>query len=468
MRPELTILFAAFVFAVAPANAGGPLAVVGPTSSNSGRPFVWDVSSPIRYTVDSGPLSTNPSGQVVVDNVQGIARVQSLFQNWQSVPTTSISYSYAGPIWAPGLSASGDVSTIQDFNAVEGVCKSGAQNPVIFDADGSLLRALGLDPLVIGFSGICAVDQTSGHILSALVFLNGQFQDGIVDANTENYELTADEFDEAITHELGHFSGLGHSQINLDLFENTTLRPGGQCNVDELAGLPLMFPISFCQSRKSAGLPVLAPDDVAWISKLYPNSATPSNYGTISGFIFFSDGITHLQGLNVIARRIDDPSTPEDESKRIAVSVVSGFEFTGNPGQSVTGDNTGGSAFGSRDPALIGYYEIPVSPGTYTLQTENIYASFSGGSSVGPLDPPGITFGADEYWHQYESPFDNPSHKSLLTVQAGQKLSNINIILNGTAPRFDQFEDGEVLLLEPHLDFNWRSLRKPRVRGNRS
>jgi len=331
-----------------------------------------------------------------------------------------------------------------------GTCNSGSQNPVIFDADGSLLRALGLDPLVIGFSGTCKLDPQAGHIISAFVFLNGEFQDGVNSPGNNNYELTADQFDEAITHEMGHFSGLGHSQINLDLYQSGFV---GNCPLDELAGLPLMFPVEFCQSRKSAGLPILAPDDVAWISKLYPNSTYSSSFGTISGFIFFSDGITHVQGLNVIARRVDDSSTPANESQRIASSVVSGFQFTGNPGQSITGDNTGGSSHGSRNPALIGYYEIPVTPGNYTVQTEDIDVAFIGGSSVGPLDPPVQTNGAFEYWHPNESASDDPSVKGSLTVQAGQKLSNINIILNQTPPRFDLFEDGEVQLRQPPFLF---------------
>jgi len=454
-----SILFVGF------ADAGGPRRVTGPASKNPGQPLIWDVSTPIRFTVDGGPLSVDPSGHVVISNSQGVARVQSLFQNWQSVSTASITYSYAGPITAPGLPPDGDVKTIQDFNAVLGTCNSGSQNPVIFDADGSLLRALGLNPLVIGFAGTCKLDPQAGHIVSALVFLNGEFQDGINDPSTSNYELTPDQFDEAITHELGHFSGLDHSQINLDLFQSGMV---GNCNVDKLAGLPLMFPVAFCQSRKSAGLPILAPDDIAWISKLYPNSGFSSNYGIISGFIFFSDGITHVQGVNVIARRVDDPSTPEDESKRIAVSVVSGFTFTGNPGQPITGNNTAGSPYGSRNPALIGYYEIPVTPGNYTVQVENLDAAFTHGSSVGPLDPPAITYGAYEFWHQYESAFDDPSKKDPLRVQAGQKLSNINIILNQTPPRFDQFEDGEVQLEQPKPPFVFPASLEPWILGKAS
>jgi len=293
--------------------------------------------------------------------------------------------------------------------------------------------------------------------------MNGQFQDGISDPNTTNPEINADQFDEAITHEIGHFAGLHHSQINLDLYQNAT---PGNCDLDRLAGLPLMFPILFCQSRKSAGLPILAPDDVAWISKLYPASSYASSYGTISGFVFFQDGITALQGVNVIARRVDDPSTPEDESKRIAVSAVSGFLFTGNPGQSLTGDNTGGSSFGSRNPALIGYYEILVTPGTYTIETENIDSAFVGGSAVGPLSPPAITYAASEFWHLYESAYDDPTLKDPVTVAAGQKISNINFILNQTQPllnRFDQFEDGEVRLLLPSERFVLRRSPAPSI-----
>jgi hypothetical protein len=81
---------------------------------------------------------------------------------------------------------------------------------------------------------------------------------------------------------------------------------------------------------------------------------------------------------------------------------------------------------------------------------------------VGPLYLPAMTYGAYEYWHQNESAFDNASLKDPLTVQAGQKLSNINFILNNTSPRFDQFEDGEVLLRQPVVaPFIFRGLRRP-------
>ena len=133
----------------------------------------------------------------------------------------------------------------------------------------------------------------------------------------------------------------------------------------------------------------------------------------------------------------------------MAVSVVSGYRFTGNPGQSITGDNTGGSAHGSRDATLIGYYEIPVPPGTYTVEVESIDTSFQGGSGLGPLDSPIPQPGQHEYWHSDESAFDDPTASDPVTVNAGQTVDQINIILNGTQPRFDEFEDPGVWLSLP-------------------
>jgi hypothetical protein len=137
---------------------------------------------------------------------------------------------------------------------------------------------------------------------------------------------------------------------------------------------------------------------------------------------------------------VDDPGTPEDESKRIVVTAVSGQSFTSNPGQSLTGDNTGGSSFGTRDPGVIGFYEIPVPAGTYTVYVDNIRSEFTGGSSVGPLDPPAPFF-FPEFWNQSESSSDNSDTRDPITIVAGETVSDINFILNNTPPRFDQFED---------------------------
>jgi hypothetical protein len=452
MRRRSFTLAVFFLLCIPFASAGGPRLVGGPavgtrpSFGNDGQPFIWNPARmPIAYRLDPGPMSVTPAGTVIIDQNAGAQRVQSMFGVWQSVATANISFTNGGPILSAGSYTGGDLQTAKQFNDVIGSCNKGTQSPIIFDGNGSLISSLGLPPEVIGFNASCAVDTVNGFILSSAVVLNGQFQDGI--NSSSNYELDVNQFDEAITHELGHFSGLDHSQINVDILTNLSF----PCEVDTLAGLPLMFPFALCQARKAAGLPVLAPDDAAWISTLYPRNLA-ANYATISGVIYFNDGVSPMQGANVIARLIDDPGTPEDESRRIAVSVVSGYAYTNNPGQSVTAilggieDNTNGSPPGSRNPALIGYYKISVPPGTYTVEVEAIYTAFVAGSSVGPRDPPVALPGDPEFWNKDESAFDFPMQRDMITVTAGENVTGIDIILNGSNPRFDQYEDnGKVL-----------------------
>jgi hypothetical protein len=452
-RTRIPAISIAFLFAtVACAFAGGPLYVGGPALGNrpafgvDGQPFLWNPAKmPISYRVDPGPMATNPAGTIVIDHATGLQRLQSMFGVWQSVSTANISFSDAGDLLKAGSYTGGDVTTAAQFNALMGSCQAGTQNPIIFDANGSLMASLGLPPEVIGFDSGCAVDTTTGYLIGSAILLNGQFQDG---ANSgTNFEITANQFDQAITHEMGHFSGLDHSQINVDLYQGAVF----PCDIDELAGMPLMFPVLFCQARKDAAVSVLAPDDIAWISTFYPNAVTPNEYGTISGTIYFGNSVSMYQGANVIARSVDDPSTTEDESRRVAVSVVSGYLFTGNVGQSVTAalgtqdlDNTNGSSSGSRNSSLLGYYKISVPPGTYTVEVENIDQDFTGGSSVGPLDPPAALNFA-EFWNQNESAFDFPLQRDTITVHAGDKITGTDIILNDQYPQFDQYEDSGAL-----------------------
>lgn len=387
-------LFAAMLLAAAgAAGAGGPQFL-----RSNGLPYLWSTAAPINYRTDNGPLSAT------VDQAQAQARLNGMFNVWESVATAAIAYDRAGFILPTGAFSDGDVNTIAEYDAVQASCGNGQQSPVIYDVDGSLLVELGFDETsVIGFGGACAVGATT--IVSGTVVMNGLFQDGQADVP----DLSATGFDAAFVHEIGHFSGLDHSQVNVNCFNF--------CGADDLDGLPTMFPFLVHES-----MIVLAPDDIAWISRLYPAASFATTHGTITGRVFFSDGESHAQLVNVIARRVD---TGANQDRSIAVSNVSGYKFRLFHGNPIT--NPLPDSFGSTAPGDIGLFEIPVPAGNYTIELESIDENFVDGSSVG---------GAI----RIPMPGTAPAPSGPVSVAAGATVTGNDVTLIGTPPRFDQFE----------------------------
>ncbi len=372
------------------ALAGGPLAV-----RSNGQPYLWPAGV-ITYQTDGGPLSPMVSEAAIQ------ARVVASFDVWQAVSTSSIAYARGGPISATGAFSDGDVSTAVEYAAVEASCDNSVQNPVVYDADGTILRDLGFDTTrVLGVAGPCAL--SASNITSGFVILNGLLQDQPPPADP-----SAAAFDAAIIHEIGHFSGLDHSQINVNCTSS--------CVGDELAGLPTMFPnlIHFSQGQ-------LAVDDIAWISRLYPAASFATTHGAISGVVFFTDGESHAQLVNVIARPLDGGLNLDRTS---AASVISGYKFRAIHGNPLTGAPP--SNFGSTAAGDIGLFEIPVPAGTYTIEVESIHPSFTGGSRVGEF--------------RIAMPGSAPAPLGPIIVSAGMTVSGNDVILQNTPPRFDQFE----------------------------
>src|SRR5262245_26495221 len=78
-----TLLSLAFLAAGA-ADAGGPLVV-----RSNGAPFAWSTASAVIYRTDNGPLSAS------VGESTARSRVAGMFDVWENVPTSSISYARA-------------------------------------------------------------------------------------------------------------------------------------------------------------------------------------------------------------------------------------------------------------------------------------------------------------------------------------------------------------------------------------
>jgi hypothetical protein len=231
--------------------------------------------------------------------------------------------------------------------------------------------------------------------------------------------LSTTEFDAVFVHEFGHFSGLQHAQINLNCL--------AACGTDDTTGLPTMFPFLMSDAQLS-----LAVDDIAWISRLYPDPAGVTGFaathGTITGTVFFSDGESHAQNVNVIARQVDNPGTATvDESRTTAGSNVSGHRFRLFSGNPINDAGCQSCSDGSVDPADIGFYEISVPPGNYTVEFESIDPAFVDGS------------GLDD-GRFIAMPGTAPAPIGPLAVTAGATSSGHDATLIGTDPRFDAYE----------------------------
>jgi hypothetical protein len=122
--------------------------------------------------------------------------------------------------------------------------------------------------------------------VEADIFFNASFQWSVAPAGESGkYDLQT-----IATHEIGHFSGLGHSAIG-----ETEILPTGGRRV--IAAEAVMFPIAF-PAGNIAGRE-LKPDDIAGISDIYPDGGFNTATGSISGRVT-KDG-QGLFGAHVVA-----------------------------------------------------------------------------------------------------------------------------------------------------------------------
>ncbi len=165
------------------------------------------------------------------------------FTTWQSVPTASITYQFAGLTAArPG----------QD----DGLSTIGFQSRPELD------RVLASTSFLI--------DGATGELVESDIFFNSAFPWSVAPGGEANrYDLES-----IALHEIGHMSGLGHSALG-----ETELLAGGGRRV--LGAEAVMFPIAFAAGSTAAR--TLKADDIAGISDLYPDGDFNQAEGSVSG-----------------------------------------------------------------------------------------------------------------------------------------------------------------------------------------
>ena len=210
------------------------------------------VQTPVRYFVSN----TGVAGVTATDFQNAIGRAYS---TWQAVPTASIAYQLAGVTAAsPG---SDDGSSVLGFRSRPD-----------------------LDRVLASTSFL--IDSSTGALIESDIFFNSAFPWSVAAAG----EPGRFDLESIALHEIGHFSGLGHSALG----ETELIGTGGRRVVSSEA---VMFPIAFT-SGSVAGRTLKA-DDIAGISDLYPDGDFNTTDGSLSGRVT-KDG-KPLFGAHVVA-----------------------------------------------------------------------------------------------------------------------------------------------------------------------
>jgi len=370
-------------------HAGGPRYVAGVSFFNAGTtgtPLTW-AQGAINYYTDQGDLSP------VLPGPSADAFVASVFSRWTSTPTAAISATRAGQLAEDVSGLNVVVNSDGTLTLPADILPSAVSKPVaiVYDADGSVTDALlgqgasdsSQCPSNSVFGGIDNL-STDAQFAHALVVLNGNCAQTSAQLPDLTYHLVR---------LLGQVLGLDWSQVNINVVNGQPPAP----STADYAGFPVMHaidpsscvPVSKCYPASvDPALPKM--DDQAALSRLYPVTAQnqssfagkqilSSSTARIHGTVYFVDAnglpAQPMQGVNVIARWID-PTTGLP-SRTYAAASVSGFLFSGNAGNPVTGFNDDTAQpynrFGSDDPALQGSFDLgglQIPTGTGTAQFE--------------------------------------------------------------------------------------------------
>jgi hypothetical protein len=423
---RLATALAIVIFFAVLARAGGPKYVAGSSyfnPSTMGQTIIWSLGQ-VNYYTDQGNLSP------ILPNATANAFVANAFRQWTSVSTAALTITNGGQLAEDVNGANIAVNSNGTVTAPADITPSATQSPlgIVYDFDGSVTDALlgagAGDPSQCFWNAAYGgVDNFSvgANFLHALVVINGQ-------CALQSSQLTDVEY--RLVRVLGGVLGLGWSQLNLNVI---TLNPPP--TPDDYAGFPLMHfldlvscvPITACYPNPYQP----AADDVAALSRLYPAASSGSNAtARIHGSVYFTDRLANvaqpMQGVNVFARWID-PSTSQPSDKYSA-SSVSGFLFTGNAGNPITGlnDPLGNpySEFGSADQTLEGFFdlgELPIPDGAATAQYQ---------LAVEALDPL-LSAGVCPYDSSQVAP-SGTFQTILVTVAAGGDFEQ-NILMSGSA-----------------------------------
>lgn len=355
---------------------GTPLLAGSSLKTNiDGRPFKW--GSQVTFHPESGALKPG-----VINHSESVELVRDALEQWANVPGVDLQIFTGDTLPDGGNTDSSNYATFYKADAWD--CyddnpSTPCYNPIIFDEDGSILEDLFGECTqfsVLGFSGFTDVAGDSQHpswtqlkrgqaIFSGACIAPAISKPGCPPCNVV---LQPEEVKTLVLHEMGHFLGLGHSQVNPDSYLDC--HNGGGCDSNNSEHLPTMFPLLI----PGANMISLHQDDKVAIQRLYGDPG--AGRCEIKGSVLASDGKSPLRGVEVVARNTDPYRSFTD-----AVSMISG-ELA--PKITAKGKGVNNCIENCGDFTLSGLEDGE----TYQLCVQRILEDFTGTKFVGPVDPP--------------------------------------------------------------------------------
>ncbi|NOQ70238.1 MAG: hypothetical protein GQ573_09035 [Gammaproteobacteria bacterium] len=320
IHKSVTIIFLSALVYSNLTLAGGPLILEGPY----GHTAVTYQNPNITLHIESGDLGTrtNEATNIIVEDALNL---------WNNVNTSTINLKTEALNDDINFNNFDQYLPSPDdafFNADDNL------NPIIYDSDGKIIEAFfgNQSEFIAGFAASFFTNNGS------------YFQEGyaVINGNTKE-PLSDTELKLLITHEIGHFFGLDHSQTNINNQETNSGFPQ-VCSTTSKSNYPVMYPF-ICRDGE------LHSDDISAVSALYPSANINNNYGILHGHFVNNSG-SPILGANIWAENIVSGET---------YSIVSDYLRQGT-----------------------GYYKLLLPAGTYTLHANSINTLFYSGSGVGP------------------------------------------------------------------------------------
>ncbi|HSA59783.1 MAG TPA: hypothetical protein VLJ37_08880 [bacterium] len=317
---------------------------IGPRNvTDSGRAVKWP-AMPVRVDLESDLDVRGKNVEPLVDEA---------LSQWDGISEANVSFDLRD------LGGSVDDSNVCDFVFDASACPGGplgdGTNPLVIDEDGAIVSdffGAAAKFTTLGFASIIGSDPASGNAIKGEAVFNAACLNGVEiqpGCGSAGLSFTDDDFTSFIVHEMGHFLGLDHSQVNL---EEATDSDSSNDNL-----ITTMYPRFLIGNGANFKTP--EKDDRAGLAQLYPASNFASTTWSITGTVFNASGSAELQCANLVARNVADP-------KNDAISALSG-DF--DPPGTANGE----------------FVILGLTPGaTYTIDFEPIDVSATGASGYTP------------------------------------------------------------------------------------